>query len=184
MRIKIKKNKKLLITVVVCVGIALVLGVLYYLHNTNNSTEHQEKIAIEQSKDYSASTKDSSESNNQDQKTTVTNSDPQAQTAVDQNSGKTVVSVVTSVDVAENVVYIRGGINNMLSEGTCKAFLKHSSGKTVEKETSILVNASTIDCKTIQIPASELLPGVWTYTLKYISNTAEGSSSENSFQIN
>lgn len=184
MRIKIKKNKKILIIVLVCVGMALVLGVLYHLHNTNNSTEHQEKTATEQLKDNDNSTKDSSTSNGQEQKTTATNSDPQAQTTVDQSSGKTVVSVVTSVDVVENTVYIRGGINNVLSEGVCKAFLKHSSGKTVEKETSILANTSTVDCKTIQIPTSELLPGVWTYTLKYISNTAEGASGENSFQIN
>lgn len=185
------KNKKPLLLTTVCLAVIIAGGLSYYFYSTNNKTaEHQdtssEKNAmISQSKNNETATaNESSEPGKPQLKTNTTNSDPQAQTTINQNSGKTTVSVITSVDIAEDTVYIRGGINNIVSGGVCKLSLKSSSGTSLEKESPTLPNASTVDCKTIKIPVSELSSGTWTYVLKYSSDTAEGTSNENSFQIN
>lgn len=187
MKIKKIKNKKNLTIFLLCGAIILAV-VAYTTYSINIPQEkwqnRNKEDTSNQPKNKKETTNDNSRQKTPDQKTSTTNSDPQAPVSTDQTTGKTIVSVAASVDVAGDVVYIRGGINNIVSGGVCKVFLKHSSGRTLEKETSILPNASTVDCKTVQIPISELSPGAWTYTLKYLSNTAEGSSSENSFQVN
>lgn len=127
--------------------------------------------------------KNSKEPTAEESKST-TNTDPQAPTTTNPSNSKTVVSVVTSANVSSGIVYIRGGINNVVdANGSCYAQLKGPAGQQVRKDTTLLQNASTSDCKTIQIPTSELSPGTWTYTLNYSSNSQEGASNETTFSI-
>lgn len=168
----------LIITIIVAIGLAA-----YYSSTIGSPAKDEPKNNNLESSINSTSDNNDSKAYPK-QKKAVTNTDPQAPTTIDKTTGKTIVTVVTSASVSDSTVYIRGGINNAVSEGECYAQLKGPSGSSVKKNTTLLPGATTADCKTIKIPVSELSPGTWTYRLNYSSPTAEGVSSENSFQIN
>ena len=76
-------------------------------------------------------------------------------------------------------------INNSVEyNGTCYAQLIGPNSESVRKDTALLQNAATTDCKTIQINTSELVNGTWKITLNYSSTDTEGASSEISIKIN
>lgn len=98
---------------------------------------------------------------------------------------KATVNMVVSANVSGDKVYIRGGLNGaVVNDGQCYATLKSSKGTSVRKDTVLLQNASTTDCKTIIVDSSELSSGKWTAALNYSSDTMKGSSDEASFEIN
>ena len=177
-------RRKRILTIILIITIIVAIGLAAYYSSTIGSP------AKDEPKNNNLESSVNSTSDNNDskaypkQKKAVTNTDPQAPTTIDKTTGKTIVTVVTSASVSDSTVYIRGGINNAVSEGECYAQLKGPSGSSVKKNTTLLPGATTADCKTIKIPVSELSPGTWTYRLNYSSPTAEGVSSENSFQIN
>lgn len=98
-------------------------------------------------------------------------------------SGKTQVQMIASVDQSANTVYIRGGVNYPVSGGSCYALLSGPSSQSIRKDSTILSNPASTDCKTISIPVSELVPGNWTFTLRYESDNYEGTSDETPFTI-
>lgn len=94
------------------------------------------------------------------------------------------VQMTATADVSGASVYIRGGINNaVVSEGVCYAQLTGPNGKTLRKDTVLLQNPSTTDCKTISIDVNELSPGAWVVKLHYTSANLKGMSNETSFEI-
>lgn len=99
------------------------------------------------------------------------------------SNGNQIVPVVVSSNVDGSIVYIRGGINTPVSEGTCFAELEGPNGEKIRKETALLPNAGTTDCKTISIPISELTKGKWNVTLNYSGTNKEGKSSVDTFTI-
>lgn len=187
-----KDRKKIIITIIIT--IAFVGGVVYaYTASQNNKSDPQE--AAQQYSDNnkpSSSTTDtvkkdssSSSSSDIDKKSVNNNTDKPAPVKNDPESGKRVVQMTVSVDTAGATIYIRGGINNAVEQdGICFAQLTGPNGQTIRKETSLLPNAATTDCKTIQLSTSELSAGKWKITLNYASNTTKGQSSEHSLQIN
>lgn len=175
-------KKKALVSVLMCVVLAASgYAIYHFLSNKNQDITTVNNSG--QSEKSDSTTESSQQKTNTEVKKESTNSDPQAQTTVNKETNKTIVSVVTSVNVTDGLVYIRGGINNAISGGNCYALLKNSSGVSIKKESDLLPNPGTTDCKTIVIPVSDLSSGSWTYTLNYSSSTHEGVSSENSFQI-
>lgn len=186
---KIKQNKHAKKAIVVAVAIALLTGGSAFAYHQLSQNSNSTKSSPSSSK----STQTASNTNDLASNTTTptaesnkstTNTDPQATTSADAATGKTVVSVVSSVSVSNGVVYIRGGINNVVdTSGTCYALLKSPSGTSIREDTTLLQNAATTDCKTIQVKTSELTPGTWSYTLNYSSTTEEGASSEGTFNI-
>lgn len=196
---KNSNNKKIIILVLILLLAALLGAFAYYRYKLSNKSQSATTTSTisstgsKTSNEDSESAKNTSESTTADNKAstaystankTKTNSDPQAATSTNSSTGKTVVSVVTSANISNGVVYIRGGVNNLVStNASCYASLKSPSGSTLTKQTTLLRSASTTDCKTIQIPVSELSKGTWTYTLHYSSSDTEGASSENSFTI-
>lgn len=176
-----KSKKNLAIVLLVILIVALCIGGYYVFAKVNDKQTKKETTTentilpenkVDQTKPYEESKKSTS------------NSDPQAPTAEDEETGKTIVSVVTTSNISDGTLYIRGGINNTVStDGTCFAQLTGPSGTSIRKDTVILGGASTADCKTIQIPTSELSPGSWSYTLNYSSQNYEGVSNEAAFVI-
>ena len=75
-------------------------------------------------------------------------------------------------------------MNSPVSGGKCSAILTGPNGQTTEKQTDIILGAATADCKTVEVPQSELSAGTWKYKPKYTSETIEGETSEGSFEIN
>lgn len=184
-----KTNTKKNISIITLALIVILAGFTIYHYKKNNPTtlSHDTTPTNNPVKNnIEPKSKTENKSNNHQgapSKDKRINTDPQASTSVNKTNGKTIVTVVTSASVSEDIVYIRGGINNVVSDGECYAQLKSPSGSFIEKRTTLLPGVSTADCKTIRIPVSELLSGTWTYTLKYSSSTTEGVSNENSFQI-
>ena len=187
------KNKRLSHrkrTLIIILGLVIITaGIAIYYEYSESKTDRSNVRSItknELKKDNLESKTDPTSDNSSSAAypKAVTNTDPQAPTTIDKTTGKMTVTVVTSASVSNGTVYIRGGINNTVSEGECYAQLKGPSGSSIKKNTTLLPGAATADCKTIKIPVSELSPGTWTYRLNYSSPTAEGVSSENSFQIN
>lgn len=95
------------------------------------------------------------------------------------------ISLTASARQVDATIYLRGGANILLpAEGTCYALLKNASNQTIRKDTELLNSASTTDCKTIAIQASDLATGSWTYTLYYESSTIKGVSQDVTFEVN
>ena len=117
------------------------------------------------------------------EKITPPNSDRAEALPTNEATGKLSIPVVASSVVDGSIVYIRGGLNVMRSTGTCVAQLKGPDSEIIRKDTTLLPNASTTDCRTISIPVSELSSGRWTFTLNYSDVDAEGESSVVSFDI-
>lgn len=180
------KRKKLLLALVILVVVLAGAYAAYSLTlDQNNDSSQKEKTKKTQSKKSNAATSEESTPDSPtDSKNTATNTDRPAPVTTDDETGKKVVQMVASVDSSNNMIYIRGGINNSVEyNGSCFVSLRGPNGQIIRKETTLLQNAATTDCKTIQIDSNELSTGTWKFTLNFTSNTTEGSSSENSFEI-
>lgn len=112
-----------------------------------------------------------------------TSTDKPTEPAKGTETSKQQVQMTASTNTSGGIVYIRGGVNYPVSDGSCYALLVGPSDRTIRKDTTILQNPASTDCKTISIPASELSPGKWTFTLYYESGDYEGKSNEVSFSI-
>lgn len=122
--------------------------------------------------------------NNPENKNSSPNTDQPAHPTEDSNTHKNTVQVVASVDVTD-AVYIRGGANYPITEeGTCYALLSGPTGQSIRKDTVILQNPASTDCRTITIRLDELSSGNWSATLHYSSANYEGSSNAVAFTIN
>lgn len=188
MKTKQTRNRKNVIIITAAIITLVISGsAMAYQVSQNNDSSSEPSSPSSKTSKKASSTKDltgDTDSPTAESNKSNTNSDPQATTSTDSSTGKTIVSVVSSVNVSDGVVYIRGGINNVVdTDGACYALLKGPSGNSIRKDTTLLPNSSTSDCKTIQIKTGELTSGTWTYTLNYSSNTEEGVSSEGTFNI-
>lgn len=186
MKIKTTKNTKKIIIISTVVIVAAALAIGFFVWKNSNQEQEQDSarennIATERSE----SDKEQLENieKNPDTKNQAPNTDQPAPITKDKETGKQNVSMVSSHDIENGVVYIRGGTNSPVSGGSCAAVLTGPSGQTMQKPTEILINAATIDCKTIAINQSELAKGTWKYKLQYTSTDIEGESRENTFEI-
>lgn len=118
-----------------------------------------------------------------DSKKEAPNADKPAPPISSDTSSKKQVQMSASTDTSNNTVYIRGGVNYPVTGGSCYAELTGPSGQSVRKDTTVLQNPASTDCKTISIPTSELASGKWKFVLHYTSDNYEGASSEISFSV-
>ena len=188
---KTRKKSKRPLFIIVAILVLLVVGAWLWVNvwsSNNNSDKPAESSNTKKdsSKDSKSSTRSSNETTpaTPDSKTTPTNTDQTTSPATPSSGSKTPVEFVSNVNVSGGTVYIRGGINIPTQSGSCYATLKGPSGTTVRKDTTLLQNPSTTDCKTIQIPASELTKGTWSYTLNFESDQLQGASNAQTFTIN
>lgn len=183
---KIKKNtKKVNKPLLIVLTLALLGGGAFFVYTLlikpqfNKSEDTSNNTGTSVSKNQESETsKDTSE-----EKTTPSNSDTPKTPSVTTDSKKKEVQVVSSADQSSETIYIRGGINYPVTGGTCYVQLSGPSGKSIRKDSIVLQNPASTDCKTIVIPVSELSPGKWTFTLHYTSDEFEGKSSEATFSI-
>lgn len=180
---KQKNNRKLIIISIIIIVLLAFLGIIYTLfiypnHTINIPADSEKKSSSEQSESRST------ETNKATGKPTESNTDIPAPKTQNELTGKQVVQMVAYVDISNNTVYIRGGINNAsVSSGRCYAQLAGPNDESIEKETSLLQNATTTDCKTISINSETLSQGTWRITLYYTSDEMEGQSNETSITI-
>lgn len=100
-------------------------------------------------------------------------------------SGKKSVPLMASTNTSNATIYIRGGLNfPVVEDGSCYVLLTGPSEELVRKDTEVLQNPASTDCKTVSLPAQELAKGSWKATLNYSSTNYQGMSNEVEFTIN
>lgn len=186
MHIKTKSKIKNKFFIIGASGLALIVCglVAFYvfstfksnpIDNSQTSTPDRSETDIQQSQELESQPANKETQNNTDIPTPI---------KTDKDSGKSVVQMITSFDISNDTLYIRGGINNSVEyDGICFAELIAPNGEIIKKETTLLQNSATTDCKTISIPLTELPAGHWKFTLNYTSNNKTGKSNEGSFDI-
>lgn len=176
---KIKKPL-IILTLLILVGIVafLVYWFAYRPQSDNKSNVTSTTKEVSTDKQQSENIQ-----NNPDTKTEAPNSDKPADPTTSSTSSKKQVQMTASTDASNGMVYIRGGMNYPVTGGACYAQLSGPSGQSIRKDTTLLQNPASTDCKTISISRSELASGKWTFTLRYTSDDYEGVSNEVSFSV-
>lgn len=185
---KSNKNKKIIVALLILLVLFLSAGLFFFIKHSENqnisnknadtsTTSKPERSSSDE--DQAANLKDNSENKENNPNTDT----PIPDQAPNPSSGKRVVQVIASSDSSNGHVYIRGGVGQLVSDGECYAKLTGPNGETLMKDTTLLQNSSTTDCKTIDITPGELSAGRWSYQLVYNSDVAEGKSSEGTFNF-
>lgn len=185
MKIKNQKNKKIIIITILIslIVVGAIFGVIYFMKKTPDSESNVDNTENGQIvKTNKSQTKKIEDSSINDKN--KTNTDTPAPIIEDSDTGKKVVQMVSSADISGHILYIRGGINNSVEyAGICYAELSGPNGENLKKDTTLLQNAATTDCKTIQVDTTGLSKGSWKVVLKYSSNEIEGASGEITIEI-
>lgn len=182
MKIQKKKNTKeiLILALLVSVGLLILVSGSVYAYIRLNQPDTTSTPTKSESDEQQSDAID----NTPPVKETTPNTDTPEPAKTDAETGKKVAEMVASANISGGTVYIRGGINNLVVyDGTCSAQLIGPNGELLTKNTTLLQNAATTDCKTISINTSDLAKGKWKFTLDYNSASAEGKSNENTFTI-
>jgi hypothetical protein len=186
MKIIKKSNKKIILTVSTALVIVMI-GILLYVFAYKSEQTNSNKSGGIDVETFEPTESDINQSQqlqtNMDGKKASPNTDQPATPTQDTGSTKQKVNVSASVDVSNNSVYIRGGMNYPVQDGSCHVQLTGPSGQSIGKDTTILQNPASADCKTITIPTADLSSGTWKFTLQYSSDKYEGASSEVTFSI-
>ena len=188
MKINKNNNRKPLIIALVSILVvaALTTGVsalyLGFKNNDENKTDQTNTAAPERSESDKQQAEELKKS--PENKAETPNTDTPPAIIENESSDKGSVDMIASADISRGSVFIRGGINNqIIGDGTCYASLVGPNGETIRKDTSLLHNSTSTDCKTISIPLSSLSFGVWKFTLNYESEKLKGVTSEESFEV-
>lgn len=186
MKIKQHKKTKKIIPVIILVSILLLAGaVLLYFYLNRGSSDKLPTSTDNTSESMNKSDNVQAQNlrENPNNKEQATNTDKPSTPTDNKETGKQQVQMTASTNTSGNIVFIRGGVNYPVSGGGCFVLLTGPSGQAVRKDTTVLQNPASTDCKTISIPTRELSPGKWTFTLHYESVDYEGKSNEVSFSI-
>lgn len=185
MKIKQKTTSRKKTWIVVALLGVVIIGLLaaYFIFAQGNHSASFEKLIKGNMSSNESNNSDKQNESKDSDKTVPPNTDHAVPPTTDESTGKQVIPVVTSATIDGSIVYIRGGLNVLRTDGVCYAELTGPSGQKVRKDTTLLPNAGTTDCKTIAIPISELTAGKWTFTLNYSADDAEGQSSVASFTV-
>lgn len=190
--IKINKNtkKSFKIPIILFATSAIIVGGLLYLKPnllsresvTSNTTKQPSPSTEKNLNSADKSTIEPTSSPNS--KTETPNSDnPITPSKSSTDSSRQVVQVVASSNKDSSTLYIRGGVNYPVRDGECTVTLTGPNRNTINKTTPIMPGPASADCKTIQIPLSELTTGKWSFTLKYTSPEFFGESEKVEFNV-
>ncbi len=190
---KIKKtkkvsNKKIIIALVL---LAVVLGaaaLVYFTWQQNDPANVAETHNSSSSKtgDKKEKNKDSAKDKTNPavtQKEQNTNTDKPPQPEYNESRKKYQINISASDDDDGTNVNIRGMLMSVVSGGKCWVQLSGPDGESRAVTTEMLPSPTTTYCKTVQFNKTSMKKGVWKYTVKYQSDNAEGTSSENTFTI-
>ena len=187
MRIRRKKINKKIVLIISAVLIIITASVLAYVYK-----HRQGQVSVNNSGIFNADTFEPTQSdieqseqlqNDMNGKKSSPNTDRPTNPTQSTNSTKQQITVSASVDKSSDTVYIRGGMNYPVQDGSCYAQLIGPSGQSIRKDTDLLQNPASTDCKTIAIPITDLNSGSWKFILHYSSDMYEGASSEVTFSI-
>ncbi len=177
-----KRNRKVLIAVLLLLALAGAVSAYFYF--STNGFKNPDTANVSSSDRFKSDQEQSKElQTNPDNKVSAPNADHPVAPTKTTESNKKLVQMIASTDQVGNTVFIRGGVNYPVTGGVCYAQLSGPSGQSIRKDTTVLQNPASTDCKTISIPTGSLASGKWTFTLHYMSDDYEGVSSEISFSV-
>lgn len=181
MKIEHSKKTKIVLIVVLVLAPLLAGTVLFYvLYHQSPEESQKPPVNSDQTSDSQQTQNIKDNPNTKEQQP---NTDAPPKTITNEATNKQQVQMVVSTNTQNGVVYIRGGINYPVVDGSCYALLSGPAGQSIRKNTDLLTGPASADCKTIAIPVGELSPGRWTLKLHYASDSYEGTSNEISFNI-
>lgn len=102
----------------------------------------------------------------------------------DSETGLTIAKpVIDDIYSEDGTVEISATITNVTNtEGVC-TFVFSNGSKSFEKTTGVNPPKMMTECQELYVDKSEFTPGEWSVTLKYKSNSAEGTSDAKTFSI-
>ena len=180
-----KKNKIIIIVTVIASCIATLLIILsFFLKNDHPPVSiEQNQSSEETAKKEEAQKNETTSDKKVTEKTIPTNTDI-PEKPVENPDHIYTVSMISSIDIENGSVFIRGGINNLSSDsGECIAEMTHQDGTVVSKTTNLLPGPQSSSCKTIEIPIKELKTGQWKMKLKYKNQNTTGETDAKKFTI-
>jgi len=183
MQIKKNNSSKKKIVIIVVVALVVLGGGAAFAYNHINKPAPQAETSDQVKQADSDKQQSKNLQENPSSKTETSNSDKPADPTTSSASSKKQVQMTASTDTSNGTIFIRGGINYPVIGGSCYAQLSGPSSQSIRKDTTVLQNPASTDCKTISIPSGELSPGKWTFTLHYTSDDYEGASNEVSFSV-
>lgn len=185
MKIKQTNKNKLLIAIslfLALIAAFLVANALLSKNQSEKSTPQVSQPEIQKPAEESKKNTDNQKNNSED-KPVETHSDKPIQPVENPDHTYT-VSMISSIEIENGSVFVRGGINNLSSDsGECIAELKHEDGTIVTKTTNLLPGPQSSSCKTIEVPIKQLKTGAWTMKLKYKNQNTTGETDAQKFTI-
>lgn len=184
MKINRQNNKKITISII-AVTLLLICAGAYTVYALNSQQDEDKKDAPQSIEEQINNVKPDPEPETKTEETiNNTNTDQPNPVTTDPGTNLRSLQLSVTADISNNTLYVRGGINNSVEfNGTCYATLTGPGGQSIRKNTTLLQNASTTDCMTIQVPVSELSKGKWNITLNYTSSDSTGTSNAYSIEI-
>lgn len=201
MKIQDKKNKKVLIGVIifiVMIALGLTATVLYLNSNSNKNTEvtkdktdNKEKSDKEKSDDgdsaddKSNSTKSDDNNSKTDNSNSASNDNAGGKTptqyeGANPNNSSNLTGIINYKSVVNNTLQIRTTINQYLDEGSCTLTLNGPNGQTYTNSVNIIANPSSSTCYGFDIPLDLIQAdqdkrrGEWTINIHMTSGTRAG----------
>lgn len=201
MKIQDKKNKKVLIGVIifiVMIALGLTATVLYLNSNNNKNTEvtkdktdNKEKSDKEKSDngdsadDKSDSTKPDDNNGKPANSNSASNDNAGGKTpaqyeGANPNNSSNLTGIINYKSVVNNTLQIRTTINQYLDEGSCILTLNGPNGQTYTNSVNIIANPSSSTCYGFDIPLDLIQAdqdkrrGEWTINIHMTSGTRAG----------
>ncbi len=201
MKIQDKKNKKVLIGVIifiVMIALGLTATVLYLNSNNNKNTEvtkdktdNKEKSDKEKSDDGDSADDKSNSTKPDDNNGKPANSNsasndnaggktPTQYEGANPNNSSNLTGIINYKSVVNNTLQIRTTINQYLDEGSCILTLNGPNGQTYTNSVNIIANPSSSTCYGFDIPLDLIQAdqdkrrGEWTINIHMTSGTRTG----------
>lgn len=187
--IKIKKHKKILITLAVVAIVAACGGSIYYFgfhqkDNQQNTTEDSDSKTGKKSESDKEAEKKLAD-NPDKQKNEVTNSDRPVKPSQPEENGKYNIGISMSIgkDLSGKVLNVGGTISATLDSGSCVYHFTNSNGSKINKTTGLLPSPTTTVCSSVDTTSGEFAPGNWSVYIEFTNDNYEGKSDAQSFSI-
>ncbi len=181
MNIQYKKSKKIFIISLVAV-LLIVGGVIGYLTYAKQASMWPFTSSTQEN---SQSTSSSSDNDSKDTNTTDTtygsdknNTPSNNETKPDTSNNKQSVAVsITSAGIIGDTVEVRAYVEGIIEGGgTCTATLTMDGSAPVTGTSEAFVNATSTQCRPIEIAKSNVKSGKWNVVVEYTSSTSTGKS--------
>ncbi len=177
---RLNKNKKPLILTLSIVAAVIIISYFALAYATKEAWPFAKTSQTNSLEDYSPPTEqeitDSQDGKKslEDQKPTDSNSQNTAKPSSPQQSNAEVG--ISLVDVIGQNLEIRAFTSSVIDgSGTCTATVSKGTS-TITRSSAAFIDTSTTQCGHISIPVSELSAGVWSVSIKFNSNSHNGTS--------